>query len=135
MHRTTIHVRWSELDPYHHVNHATYLSYLEHARIGVLDAIGWNMETLERAGYRVVVARIDIGFRQAARAGDTLEVTSTVTSVGASASSWRQVLTRDDTTLVEATVEAACTDLKGKPVRMPAELRHALTELVADPSQ
>lgn len=133
MHRTTIHVRWSELDPYHHVNHATYLSYFEHARIGVLDAIGWDMETLEKAGYRVVVVRIDIGFRQAARAGDTVEVTSAVTSVGASASTWRQVLARGDTTLVEATVEAACTDLEGRPVRMPAELRHALAALIADP--
>jgi acyl-CoA thioester hydrolase len=130
MHRTTIQVRWSELDPYHHVNHATYLSYFEHARIAVLDGIGWGMGALESAGFRVVVAAIDVRFRRPAGAGDTLEGTSAVTSVGASASTWAQALVRDETILVEATVHAACTSLDGRPVRMPGELRAALSAML-----
>jgi YbgC/YbaW family acyl-CoA thioester hydrolase len=132
MHRTTIAVRWAELDPYHHVNHATYLSYFEHARIAALDEIGWDMVTLEAAGFRVVVVRLDVRFRKPATGGDRLEVVSAVTHVGASASTWSQALVRDGDTLVEATIEAACTDLDGRPVRMPEGLSASLTSLTAE---
>lgn len=132
MHRTTIAVRWAELDPYHHVNHATYLSYFEHARIAALDEIGWDMVTLERAGFRVVVVRVDVRFRKPATGGDRIEVVSTVTRVGASASTWDQALVRDDEVLVEATIEAACTDLDGRPLRMPEGLRTSLASLQAE---
>jgi acyl-CoA thioesterase FadM len=64
VHRTTIHVRWGELDAYQHVNHATYLSYLEHARVATLESVGWGMHALTAAGYQVVVVRIDIRFRR-----------------------------------------------------------------------
>ena len=94
MHTTTIHVRWGELDPYHHVNHATYLSYLEHARISALESIGWGMDRLGAAGYQVVVVGIEIRFRRPATAGDTLTIESAVAHLGASESSWRQVIRR-----------------------------------------
>jgi YbgC/YbaW family acyl-CoA thioester hydrolase len=132
MHRTVIAVRWAELDPYYHVNHATYLSYLEHARIAALDDIGWGMAHLEAAGFRVVVVGVEVRFRAPATAGDRLEVVSSVVDLGASASTWHQSVTRDGADLVEATVDAACTDLDGRPVRMPDPLRRALSSLMAD---
>jgi YbgC/YbaW family acyl-CoA thioester hydrolase len=127
---TTIDVRWGELDPYNHVNHATYLSYCEEARIRVLDGIGWDMMTLERAGFRVVVVGIEVAFKRSAGPGDTLTVTTTLAELGASASTWRQVITRGDEVVVEATVRAACTDLDGKPVRTPQAFRTALKPLL-----
>ena len=48
MHETRLQVRWSELDPYGHVNHAVYLTYLEHARIAALESIGWGLAAIER---------------------------------------------------------------------------------------
>lgn len=131
MHQTTIHVRWGELDPYHHVNHATYLSYLEHARIAALESIGWGMDTLSGAGYQVVVVGITVRFRTPATAGDTLVIDSAVTRVGASESTWRQVIRRGDTVVAEAEVHAAATNLAGRPVRSPEGLRRALDGLVA----
>jgi len=130
VHRTTIHVRWAELDPYHHVNHATYLSYLEHARIAALDHIGSGMDVLADKGFQVVVVRVDIRFVTPATAGDELVITSGVVSIGASASTWRQVVDRGVDRVVEATIEAACTDLTGKPVRMPSGLRDGLEALL-----
>lgn len=130
MPETTIAVRWGELDPYNHVNHATYLTYCEEARIAVLDGIGWDMVTLERAGFRVVVVGIDVAFKRPAGPGDILTVTTTLARLGASESTWRQVISRDGEVLVEATVRAACTDLNGKPVRTPEGFRAALQPLV-----
>ena len=130
MHRTTIHVRWAELDPYHHVNHATYLSYLEHARISALEHIDSGMDALAAAGFQVVVARVDIRFIAPAAAGNELVITSRVASLGASASTWRQRIDRGDERVLDATIEAACTNLAGKPVRMPAGLRRGLQTLM-----
>ena len=70
MHETTIHVRWGELDPYNHVNHATYLSYLEHARVSALDHIGWGMERLAESRIQAVVVSANIRFLAASTAGD-----------------------------------------------------------------
>ena len=126
MHRTTIHVRWGELDPYHHVNHATYLSYLEHARIAALESVGWGMDALTEAGYQVVVVRIDVRFRRPATAGDTLIIVSRVTRLGASESTWTQTILRGDEVIAEAEVHAAATNLEGRPVRSPEGLRTAL---------
>jgi len=126
VHRTTIHVRWGELDPYHHVNHATYLSYLEHARIAALESVGWGMDALTEAGYQVVVVRIDVRFRRPATAGDTLTIVSRVTRLGASESTWTQTILRGDEVIAEAEVHAAATNLEGRPVRSPEGLRTAL---------
>jgi YbgC/YbaW family acyl-CoA thioester hydrolase len=90
VHRTTIHVRWAELDPYHHVNHATYLSYLEHARISALEDIGSGMDALAAQGFQVVVVSVGVRFIAPATAGDELVISSGVASIGASASTWHQ---------------------------------------------
>src|SRR4030042_56741 len=67
MHETRLRVRWSELDPYGHVNHAAYLTYLEHARIAALESIGWGMGEIERLGCRGGGVRGAPRFRPGAR--------------------------------------------------------------------
>ena len=119
VHETTIHVRWGELDPYRHVNHATYLSYLEHARIAALESIGWGMEEITATGHQVVVARIDIGFRQPAEGGDELVVQTSLEELRGASSIWRQRIVRGDDVILEAGVTAACTNLEGRPARTP----------------
>jgi thioesterase-3 len=129
VHSTTIHVRWGELDPYHHVNHATYLSYLEHARIAALDSIGWGMDVIAAAGYQVVVVKIDIRFRRPATAGDTLTIDTALVHLGASESVWSQVIRRGDEVIAAAEVRSAATNAEGRPVRAPEGLRSALSRL------
>ena len=129
MHRTPIHVRWSELDPYHHVNHAAYLTYLEHARIAALEDIGWGMDVLRDRGFQVVVVRIDVRFRSPATAGDDLIVESSVVEIRAASSRWAQRILLDDNVILEAEITAAATTHEGRPTRAPAELNEALEEL------
>ncbi len=131
MHETRIHVRWGELDAYNHVNHATYLSYLEHARIAALEHIGWGMEALGETGNQVVVVRADVRFRRAATAGDELVVTSSILELRSASSRWRQVIVRGDEVILEAEITTACTDLAGRPARTPPQFQEALRALVA----
>ena len=114
VHETTIHVRWGELDPYHHVNHATYLSYLEHARVAALESIGWGMDRIAETGHQVVVVEVDVRFRLPAGGGDELVVQTSIADLRGASSTWRQRIVRGEDTIVEAEVTAACTDLTGQ---------------------
>lgn len=126
MHETTIRVRWGELDPYHHVNHAAYLSYLEHARIEALESIGWGMEAIAATGHRVVVVRIDARFRRPAAGGDILTVRTGLAGLRGASSTWHQTVLRDGEVVLEADVTAACTGPDGRPARTPAAFQEAL---------
>lgn len=129
MHRTTIHVRWGELDPYNHVNHAVYSSYLEHARVEALESLETGMDTLAADGLQIVVVRSDVRFRAPATAGDELQVTTAIGEVRGATTTWIQHIDRGSDRIVEAQITAACIDADGRPVRIPAELRSALSAL------
>jgi len=129
MHRTTIQVRWGELDPYNHVNHAVYSSYLEHARVAALEALDRGMESLHEAGHRIVVVRSDVRFRAAATAGDELLITSTVPEMTGVRMTWQQTIDRDVERIVDAEIYAACVSKEGRPPRIPERLRQALNSL------
>ena len=58
MHEKEIEIRWRDLDPYGHVNHAVFLTYLEEVRDEwLITAVGDNA-----LGY--VVARVEIDYRR-----------------------------------------------------------------------
>ena len=133
MHSTVIHVRWAELDPYNHVNHATYLSYLEHARISALESIGWGMDALADAGFQVVVAQAKVRFRAPTTAGETLRISTWVDEIRSASSHWGQRATRGPDLILEAEIRAAFTNLSGRPTRLPEGFRQALTALLPPP--
>ena len=129
MHRTKIQVRWGELDPYNHVNHAVYSSYLEHARVAALNALEQGMERLHRSGHRIVVVRSDVRFRASATAGDELVITTWIPEVNRASMVWRQTVDRGDDRIVDADIYAALLAMNGRPTRVPESLRRALATL------
>jgi acyl-CoA thioester hydrolase len=58
VHEKEIEIRWRDLDPYGHVNHAVFLTYLEEVRDEWLDAAVGE----DALGY--VVARVEIDYRR-----------------------------------------------------------------------
>jgi acyl-CoA thioester hydrolase len=131
VHETTIHVRWGELDPYQHVNHASYLGYLEHARIEALESIGWGMDRIAGFGCQVVVVRAEVRFRSAASGGDRLTVRTAIADLRGASSRWHQEIRRGDDLVLEAEITAACTTLEGRPTRTPREFQRALADFAA----
>ena len=129
MHRTSIQVRWGELDPYNHVNHAVYSSYLEHARIAALATVDSGMDALTASGYQIVVTRSDVSFRAPATAGDELVITTRIEEVKGARMVWQQRIDRGNDLIVEAEIHAACVSATGRPARIPQSLRQALTSL------
>lgn len=128
-HVSEIRVRWSELDPYHHVNHAVYLTYFESARIEALADIGFSMEALTEAGCQIVVTELAAKFHVPAVGGDELVVETEVVEIRRASTRWRQRIRRRDATLVTVDLVGAITDLDGKPRRMPDGFRQALAKI------
>ncbi len=64
-------VRFSDCDPLGHANNASYSSYLEEARIGVLGDLG-----------DFILARVEIDFRAPLRVGAEIDVYSRCSRIG-----------------------------------------------------
>ena len=124
---TTLRVRFHELDPYGHVNHAVYLTYLEVARIDHLAARGVDLlELAGRTGAQLVVAGIEVDYLAAAVAGDELTVTCTLHERRRASARFVQEIHRGAGVLVRARVRTATIDPAGRPVALPEELVSAL---------
>lgn len=129
MHRYTAKVRWSELDPYAHLNHAVYLTICETARIDLLDQIGWGLNAMKERGFQIVVVEVNARFIAPAEYGDELSVETKVADVSRASTVWHQQIFRDDERLFSMHVKAAMTDLDGKLLRPPAEFKAALEQV------
>lgn len=129
-HSTTLKVRFAEIDPYGHVNHAVYVSYFEVARTEALTDCGVAIQDMATRGYQLVVSRIDVRYKRPAVAGDTLTVETSIAKLKRASGTWRQRIMRGDEELVVAEVTAGVTDTNGRPTRPPDWLFPALESLV-----
>ena len=69
-----IKVRTYECDLYGHVNNATYLNYLEYARMEFLHEKGLTLQALKNDGTMLVIARIDCHYKYPAFPDDNLKI-------------------------------------------------------------
>lgn len=133
MKRTHVKVRFSELDPYGHVNHAVYAVYFEVGRAESLERVGIDLHELARSGMQLVVTDLRIRYRAAAVAGDELDVVSTIVRLGRVSSTWRQVLERDGVTVCEADVKIGIVGPTGRPARLDPAIVARLEPLLDEP--
>ncbi|MCP3974580.1 MAG: acyl-CoA thioesterase [bacterium] len=118
-HSYDIKVRFYELDPYNHLNHAAYVQYFEVARIELLESIGYGMPAMAEAGFHIVVTGIRTRFLASARAGETVTIDTEMGEIKRVTTTWHQRMRRGDEVLATQTVEAAITKTNGRPTRIP----------------
>ena len=133
-HSYDIKVRFYELDPYNHLNHAAYVQYFEVARIELLESIGYGMPAMAEEGFHIVVTGLRTRFLASARAGDTVTIDTEMGELKRVTTTWHQRMRRGDEVLATQIVEAASTKTTGRPTRIPegfatAAAAYAGTEL------
>ena len=133
IHSTSIVPRFGELDPYNHVNHAAYIAYFEAARCVALSDIGMGLPDLSDRGIQIVVTNLEVKFRVAATARDSLKVYTEVKEMRRASSIWLHRLVResDEKLLVESTITLGVCDSARRPTRPPGDLNLALKLLSA----
>ena len=127
-HRTTVRVRFYELDPYGHVNHSVYIQYFEAARAQWLRELGFPLDRLQRDGIQIVVTEINARYLGSAGPNDELLVETQVRELRRVSMQFSQRILRGDVVLVEQTISAACVNDSGRPTRIPDELGAALQQ-------
>jgi acyl-CoA thioester hydrolase len=73
-HEMEFRVRYPEVDPMGVVHHSRYAEYFEMGRTELLRSQGIAYKDLEAAGVLIVVVKLEIQFRQAARYDDVLRL-------------------------------------------------------------
>jgi acyl-CoA thioester hydrolase len=129
-HTITIEVRFSELDPYGHLNHAVYATFFETARVGALREVDLDLVALAAEGFQFVVTQLILDYKRPAVAHDVVTVTTEVAETRRASTVWAQRMLRGDEVLATAEVRSAITDTRGKPVRPPAWVLERLAPLV-----
>ncbi len=118
-HRTSLTVRFSDLDPWGHVNHARYLSYFESARVELLDEIGFGIFEMSAKGRQIVLVEMTASYHAASNLHDRLDITTRVESIRRATSYWHQEAHCEGAPVATLDIRAAFTDLDGRPARPP----------------
>ena len=131
-------VRFRDCDAMGHVNNAVYLTYLEQARFAHWRANGLAGHTLDSAPAAgggpaaipgVIVARVEIDYRRAARHADVLRVHVGVVAIGRTSFTYEyEIVDAADALLATARTVIVCFDYAaGRPVPISDEMKDALT--------
>ena len=123
-HETTYHVFPTDCDVFGHVNHATMITLLEHARWALIEPY-ISLATLTRGDVWAVVRHVDVGYTAQSLPGDELIIRSGMLSLGRTSYTLRQTVRKSGTgvAVAEATIVFVCLDREGNPVPVPDEWR------------
>lgn len=125
-HHYKVRVYYEDTDMGGVVYHANYLRYIERARSDWVRKLGNDQNAMREAGIVWVVRRIEADYRAAARFEDELEIETEMVSITGARLVMEQSVRRGDEVIFHAMVTAVCMNAKGKPVRLPAEIRALL---------
>ncbi len=122
-----VHVRFSDVDVYGHVNNVKYFEYLQEARI-LLMARLWR-DLPEDARPATVVAQTDVDYRLPILFRDEpYDAWSSISRVGSTSMTIESEICDGDTVLARARVVVVFIDPdSGRPTPPPAEYRERLT--------
>lgn len=122
MHVLNIHVYPTDCDMLGHVNHATMITMLEHARWAMLEPHLTARDFME-GGIWTVVRHVDVSYESQAVPGDDLEIRSGLVAVGRTSFRMRQEVRQRQSGRVVAVAQIAfvCVGRDGRPVPVPAE--------------
>ena len=129
MHSLTIHVYPTDCDMLGHVNHATMITFLEHARWALIEPAVPAGDFL-RGGVWSVVRHVDIGYHAQSLPGDDLVIRSGLLSVGRTSFVIRQDVRKRTASVgaggplvADAKITFVCVGPEGRPVPVPDRWR------------
>jgi acyl-CoA thioester hydrolase len=101
------------------LHHANYLVYFEQGRTELLRQVGRTYKDVEDQGFYLVLAKIEVRYRQPARYDDLLTLRTTVTRRTPVRIEHEYQLLRGRDVLAEGSSTLACVDRDGNLQAMP----------------
>ena len=133
VHVLPLRVYYEDTDASGVVYYANYLRFIERGRTDMLRLLGVSQGALAAgSGIAFPVRRCEIDYLAPARLDDEIEVH---TALGGATIEARQSVRRGKAELARGTLRLACVGADGRPRRLPAAVRAALTSLPIDHPQ
>lgn len=124
-----VHLRWGDMDIFKHINNVAYVGYLEDARVALLANAGFAPD-LDGFGQLVVRHEIDY-VKPLVFQPEPIEMTVWIESMGNSSYVIGYSMHDGGVEYLRAKTTMVCMDLeRGRPGRIPAELRATYTRLM-----
>jgi acyl-CoA thioester hydrolase len=125
---STVRVRYAETDQMGVAYHGDYFAWFEVGRTDLLRQLGLTYKELEAEDVRLPVVETRVQFRRPALYDDVLEIrTRLVEMTGVRLTfEYDVVRSSDEEALAQAMTCHAAVDAKGRPRRLPEELRRRL---------
>jgi len=126
---STVRVRYAETDQMGVAHHGEYFAWFEVGRTDLLRARGLTYRELEESGLRLPVVDAQARFLRPALYDDILEIRTWLVALSGARVSFAYEVRRAGTPgpLATATTSHAAVDGRGRPRRLPADLRRRLT--------
>jgi YbgC/YbaW family acyl-CoA thioester hydrolase len=117
---THYHVYPTDCDVFGHVNHATMITLLEHARWALLEPLV-SLADMMRGAVWTVVRHVEVSYAWQSVPGDDLVIRSGLVRVGHTSYTVRQSVRHAGTRRLHAaaTITFVCLDRQGHPVPVP----------------
>ncbi|WP_374650693.1 tol-pal system-associated acyl-CoA thioesterase [Dongia sp.] len=130
-HHHPIRVYYEDTDAGGIVYYANYLKFAERARTEMLRAAGFHHTAMMQGdGLMLAVRRVTADYLRPAKLDDALDVATAVTGLGAATVDLDQSIRREGQELCRVHVTIACVGRDGRPARLPAPLRTALSPII-----
>jgi acyl-CoA thioester hydrolase len=116
-----VHVRFSDVDVYGHVNNVKYFEYFQEARIQLMVAQGRELGE----GFHLVVAQTDVDYKRPILfRPEPYDCRTWISRIGSTSVVFESVVRDGDEVLARARVVGVCMDNRtGRPTPVPDELR------------
>jgi acyl-CoA thioester hydrolase len=123
-----VRVRFGETDLMGIVHHASYVSYLEVARVEWLRRRGVAYATWTARGLHLAVVELDVKYRAPARFDDELDIETQLSEVGAASLRFAYRILRSPRAdlCAEGGTRLACVDDRGAIRRLTSEILEVL---------
>tara|TARA_B100001769_G_scaffold135807_1_gene106249 strand:+ start:188 stop:586 length:399 start_codon:yes stop_codon:yes gene_type:complete len=109
------------------VYYANYLKFLERARSEAIYSLGFsNKELLKEHGILLIVKSCKIEYKKPAQLEDLLEISSEATLFTKTSILMKQLILKSKDLISEAEVHLVAVDKKGKPTKIPDQLKRKL---------
>ena len=106
------------------VYYANYLKFLERARSEIIKSLGFSNTNLrEKFNLFFIVKYCNINYKKPAKLEDELIVFTSVVSLSKTSLVMKQDIKRHDDLVAEAEICLVAVDMKGKPTKIPEELK------------
>ena len=106
------------------VYYANYLKFIERARSEIIKSLGFSNNNLrEKFNLFFIVKYCNINYKKPAKLEDELIVFTSVVSLSKTSLVMKQDVKRHDDLVAEAEVCLVAVDMKGKPTKIPEELK------------